>query len=88
MQINYTIHTHTHNFLFSEEIVCHEERIEHCCRNLKQHLENLNQSKQQMTTGQLEKATNNILANLRYQLLDPKGPQRRDITREQPLFPR
>ena len=73
---------------FSEQVVCYEERIEHCCRGLLQHLENLNLSKQQMVTGQLQKATDNLAANLRYQFLDPNGPRRRDITKKQPLFSR
>ena len=69
-------------------MTCYEERIERYCHGLLQELKNLNLSKQQTVTGQLQKATYNIVANLRYQFLDPKGPQRRDITKKQPLFPR
>lgn len=41
-----------------------------------------------ITTEQLQKAVDNLVATLHYEFLDPKGPQRQDITKTQPLFSR
>ena len=41
-----------------------------------------------MITKQLDKATENLVGFIRYQFLDPKGPQQKCITKKQSLFPR
>ena len=65
-----------------------QEDIEHCCHALRQHLEHLNISKKQIIIEQLQKATDNLVATIHYEFLDPKGPQRQYITKKQPLFSR
>ena len=78
----------TCNINFSDQVKGFEERIEYCCNRLLWELKNLNLSKQQMITKQLDKATENLVGFIRYQFLDPKGPQQKCITKEKPLFPR
>ena len=55
---------------------------------LRQNLEYLNKSKEEVIKKQLQKATDNLVATLRYEFLDDKGPRRQNITKFQPLFSR
>lgn len=55
---------------------------------LRQNLEYLNKSKEEVIKKQLQKATDNLVATLRYEFLDDKGPRRQNITKVQPLFSR
>ncbi len=67
---------------------CFEERIERCCKDLREELRVLNAEVQDKVMGQLHHAVNNLAANTRYQFLEGHGPRRHRVTHEEPLFPR
>lgn len=69
-------------------LVCFEERIEHCCADLRVELQRLNAELQDRVMGQLHHAVNNLAANIRYQFLEGHGPRRKKVTVEDSLFPR
>ena len=69
-------------------MVCFEERIERCCKDLREELRRLNAEVQDRVTGQLHRAVSNLAANIRYQFLEGHGPKKKRVTVDDPLFPR
>lgn len=69
-------------------IVCFEERIEQCCGALREELRAINRRTEERVQHQLQKAVNNLAANIRYQFLEGHGPRRRRVTHNEPLVPR
>lgn len=69
-------------------IVCFEERMEHCCADLRENLCNLNCEIVNRVNGYLESAITNLAAGIRYQYLESHGPCKKKVTISDPLFPR
>ena len=69
-------------------IVCFEERIEQCCTALREELRSFNRRTEDFVHSQLQKAVNNLAANIRYQFLEGHGPRRKRVTHSEPLVPR
>ena len=65
-----------------------EERIERCCQDLREELKRLNREIENHVKDQLQMAVANLAANIRYQFLEGHGPQRKKVTKSEPLFPR
>ena len=65
-----------------------KEHVERCCDQLSSHLKKLNYDQQQFIEGCLRQAVDSLADHLRYEFLEPQGPGRQDITKENPLFPR
>ena len=71
----------------SPGVVCFEERIEWCCSQLREELVRLNDAVHSQVHRQLDQAIHNLVSGIRYQFLEPHGPHREYITRDNPLFP-
>jgi len=72
----------------SENKVDRKDHVKQCCEQLSSHLEKLNCDQKQCIESCLREAVDNLAGHLHYQFLNPEGPARQEITRENPLFPR
>ena len=65
-----------------------EERIERCCEALREELRASNRRTEDRVNAQLQKAVNNLAANIHYQFLEGHGPRRTRVTASEPLVER
>ena len=64
-------------------------RIEMCCYDFKQALENLNHSiRYGPVKDHINSAVNSIVGGVKYQFLEAHGPRREKVTKDQPLVER
>ena len=68
--------------------MCFEERIERCCSSLREELRQLNREIEDRVQCQLQRAIDNLAANMRYQFLEAHGPRRRKVTAQEPIVSR
>lgn len=64
-----------------------EDRIVHCCAELRRHLENLNEKRSSEIQAHLIQAVECCLGTVRYQYIQPDGPKIAKVSEEHPLVP-
>lgn len=66
-----------------------KSRIEMCCFDFKQALENLNHTvRYGIVKDHINRAVQSVVGSVKYEFLDEYGPRREKVTSDQPLVPR